>query len=89
MGHDKCEHINSENSRKTPRFSETIWEVWSIARKTISKFLGNIPSEQTFTEIFRWVPLILYESATKHSSQEVSACTVSKRGGVGEGHCLT
>ena len=45
MGDDKCEHVNFEKSRT------------SLGKK-ISKFLGNLPSEQIFTELFRWVPLL-------------------------------
>ena len=45
MGHDKSEHINSEKS--IPRSLERRWE-------KISKFLGDLPSEQIF---YRNIPL--------------------------------
>ena len=47
MGHDKSEHINSENSRETLRSLGRRWA-------KISKFLGDLPSEQIF---YRNIPL--------------------------------
>ena len=54
MGHDKSHHIKSENFRKSVWFSEKLKSLEHPLRKKISKFLGNLPSEQIF---YRNVPL--------------------------------
>ena len=54
MGHDKSKHINSENFRKSVWFSENLEKSGASAMKKVSKFLGNLPSEQIF---YRNVPL--------------------------------
>ena len=48
MEHDQSEHFNSENSRESVRFSEKFEKSRTSAEKKISKFLGNLPSEQIF-----------------------------------------
>ena len=47
-GHDQSEHFNSENSRESVWFSEKFEKSRTSAEKKISKFLGNLPSEQIF-----------------------------------------
>ena len=54
MGHDKSEHINSENSRETLWFSEKNLRSLERRWEKISKFLGDLPSEQIF---YRNIPL--------------------------------
>ena len=54
MGHDKSKHINSENFRKSVWFSENLEKSGASPMKKVSKFLGNLPSEQIF---YRKVPL--------------------------------
>ena len=48
MEHDKSEYINSENSRESLWFSEKFDKSKVSTGKKISKFLGNLPSEQIF-----------------------------------------
>ena len=54
MGHDKSDHINYENLRESVWFSEKFEKPRVSAEKKVSKFLGNLPSEQIF---YRNVPL--------------------------------
>ena len=53
MGHDKSKDITSENFRNSVQFSEKFEKSGASAMKKMSKFLGNLPSEQIF---YRNVP---------------------------------
>ena len=54
MRHNKSDHIKSENFRKSVWFSEKFEKSRASAEKKVSKFLGNLPSQQIF---YRNVPL--------------------------------
>ena len=64
MGHDQSEHFNPENSRESVWFSEKFEKSRTSAEKKVSKFLGNLPSEQTF---YRNVTLGAPEKTNSHS----------------------
>ena len=54
IGHDKSEHINSQNSGKLRFPGEKIEKSRASLGKTISNFIGNLASELIF---YRKIPL--------------------------------